>query len=122
MKRLIGFVLAAVCAFALSACHTNSSAAPSASSATAPTFVSWSISPSPLPTLKVGATLQVHAIATYSDKSNADVTEATTWASSAPPFATVTAGGLVKALQAATLQINGTYNSVPLGSSLVITN
>ena len=55
------------------------------------------------------ATGQVHALLTFSDRSESEVTDATAWSSSDPTILTVSSTGLVHALTVGSVQIRGSY-------------
>lgn len=61
-------------------------------------------------TLAPGETRQLFALATKSDGSTTDVTNAATWQSGTPALATVSPTGLVTAAAEGTVEISATYN------------
>ena len=75
------------------------------------TLTSVAITPAPV-ALAVGATLQLKANGTYSDTSTADLTAASTWASSNVSVATVSTGGLLTGIAAGTTTVTATSSGV----------
>jgi hypothetical protein len=81
---------------------------------TAPAVVVQSVQVAPVgngaTTLAPGETRQLFALATRSDGTTTDVTNASTWQSSAPSVATVSPTGLVTAAAEGSAEISATYN------------
>lgn len=84
---------------------------------TAPTLTSITLTPTN-PSVSLGATRQFVARGQYSDGSTQDLTSSSTWSSTVPSVATVSASGLVSAATAGTTTIAATFNSVS-GSTTV---
>jgi uncharacterized protein YjdB len=111
MRRivLLFFSLAAL----LSGCFSGSNPTPSNGTPTPSVTVQMvSISPTAL-SLSVGQSQQIHATATYSDGSSADITSSATWSSDTPSVATVGTGsvsnpGVITGIGAGTANLTAT--------------
>jgi len=82
------------------------------------TITSIAITPSGL-SLRLDATQQLVATATYSDGSTADVTSTAVWASSTPSIITVSATGLVTVVQGVAACVSVTATLTVVGSVVV---
>jgi len=71
-------------------------------------------------TVKIGATQQFKAVATYNDKSTKDVSTEATWASSDTATATVSASGLATAKAAGSANISATFEGVKGSATLTV--
>ena len=76
---------------------------------TSPTTTGFVVSCAAQVLTSVGQTTQCSAIESLSDGSTADRTASAQWSSSTPATATVSAAGLVRAVQAGSTQITATY-------------
>jgi hypothetical protein len=83
---------------------------------TALTLTSVAVTPNPPPSVAVNASLQFTATGTFSDGSTQNLTNAATWASSNPAFATISNAastrGLATGVAAGTTSISATVNGV----------
>jgi uncharacterized protein YjdB len=84
------------------------------------TITSIAVTPG-MPSIQVGATLQLTATATYSDGSTANVTSTVTWSSSSAAIATVNASGLATGVAAGSATITATQSGVNGTSALAVT-
>ncbi|HYM79487.1 MAG TPA: choice-of-anchor D domain-containing protein [Candidatus Dormibacteraeota bacterium] len=82
-------------------------------------LTSLTISPNPL-SIDVGGTQQLSASGTYSNFSGTDLTASSTWMSSNPAVATVSATGFVTALTAGSTTITATSGSVSGTDTLTV--
>jgi uncharacterized protein YjdB len=113
MKNLATILVICIC-IGITGCGGSSK---SASTQTASiTTISVGASAS---SLSVGQTLQLAAIATYSDKSTKDVTSTATWQSSDPTIATISSSGRLTATKAGTVTVMATVGTT--SGSLLIT-
>ena len=87
---------------------------------TSPLLASISVTPTN-PSIAVGNTQQFMATGTYSDGSTQNLTSTTAWSSSAPGFATITAGGLATGVALGTTTISATAGSMTGSASLTVT-
>ena len=86
-----------------------------------PTLTSISVSPQNA-ALVIGANQQYSATGHYSDGTTKDLTTTAAWSSSSTAVATVTSGGLAKAVAAGSTTIKAVSNSVSGSSSLNVTS
>ena len=77
----------------------------------AQSIVSIAITPSS-PTVPIGNTVQLTAIATYSDGSTQDVTSSANWSSADNRTVTVSGSGAVNSLASGTVPVSGSYQGV----------
>lgn len=89
--------------------------------ATPPTVSSVAMSPSS-PALFTNQTLQMSAIATYSDGGLQEVSQFATWASSSPSVATINTTGIVLPATAGTTNGTATFNSVTSPNDFITIN
>jgi hypothetical protein len=93
---------------------TNTPASPSS-----PTLSSLAVSGA-TPLTGLGQTVQLTAIATFSDGSTQTVTTTATWQSSNTSVATVTSGGLVTAVTSGTVTLTASYQGKTATASVAI--
>lgn len=86
---------------------------------TTKTVTAIAVKPSTM-SLKIGATEQFTATATYSDGSSADVTSTATWTSSTPAFATVNATGRATAMAAGSSTISVALSGASGSATLTV--
>ena len=72
--------------------------------------------------LPVGESEQLTATGNYSDGTVQNLTQSATWSSSAPGVATITAGGLAKAVTAGTSSLSATMTSITSSATLTVTS
>jgi Bacterial Ig-like domain (group 2) len=84
-----------------------------------PTVVSIAVKPANA-SLAPNASLQYSATATLSDGNTSDVTGSATWTSSATGIATISAGGLAKALAPGTSSISAAIGSIKSSTALTV--
>lgn len=87
---------------------------------TAATLSSLSVTPASI-SIAAGTTRQFTATGTFSDGSTQDVTASTTWTSGAMSVATISAGGLVTALNTGSSVITATYGVEMASATLTVT-
>ena len=90
-----------------------------ASSPPSPTPVHLEIT-GPINHMVPAATGQVHALATLSDQSQSDVTDATAWSSSDPTIVTVSSTGLLHALTVGVVEIRASYAGLTASKSIEV--
>jgi chitinase len=72
------------------------------------------------PSLAIGTSRQLTATATFSDASTLDLTGSVTWSSSAPGVATVTDGGLARAVASGTTTITASFGAFSGSAQLTV--
>ena len=82
-----------------------------ASLTVSPSLTSISVTPNP-GTVSVNTTLQMSAIATFSDGSTQDITSTANWTSSIPTIASISASGLVSGVSKGTVSIKAASGGV----------
>ena len=82
-------------------------------------LVSLSVT-SPLSSLPLGATTQLTATGTYTDKSTQDLTSSVTWASSQPTIASISSSGLASSAGLGNATITATLNSIDASTQLSV--
>ena len=87
---------------------------------TSPTATGLAVSCAAQVLTSVGQTTQCSAIESLSDGSTADRTASAQWSSSTPATATVSAAGLVRAVQTGSTQITATYSAFSVTSTIQV--
>ncbi len=113
---LSGIVTAAVNGISVNIPYAYNGGAPPAPTSPA-TITSVSVTPATIQ-LNLGGTQQLSAIANYSDGS-AQACSATSWSSSTPANASVTAGGLVTGVQAGTSAVTAICSGTTSSQSII---
>ena len=77
---------------------------------------------SPGTSMTVGNTVQLSAIATYSDNSTKDVSASTSWSTTANPVAAISSAGVLSANSTGSATIDASYNSFSAMLPIFVTN
>lgn len=114
MSRRIGFAFVAVAGMVVgTGCGSGSPTGPDPVSSpppvTTPAATLTGVRVEGLASLAEGGTVQLKAMAAYSDGSSRDVSTQATWSSSRPSVASVSATGLVTAVTAGTADLSASY-------------
>jgi len=104
-------ILALACSAACGNDHPSITQPSPTQPPTTPSATLTSTSVTGVTPMMTGTATQFHNIARYSDGTTRDVTSESNWSSSAPPFATVDAAGIVTAIKPGDLQINASYQN-----------
>ncbi len=86
-----------------------------------PALLSITVSPNQS-SLPAGESEQLTATGNFSDGTVQNLTQSATWSSSAPGVATITAGGLAKAVTAGTSSLSATMTSITSSATLTVTS